>query len=178
MTWTPQQLSEAIGGFRRQIHGMVRRMQLTQTAGAVWQALGHVLFDVGKPETRPVENFSGIGFLARPPDGSTTAEAIVIQVGGQNTPVIIASKDEAVRALVNDIGPDEAVVFNKTVRLYLRSNGKVEIRTHGGTASALATLADLQTLVDTFNGHSHSSNGAPPTPAASDPAGTSTFRAE
>lgn len=147
---------------------MVRRMTVKLTDGGVWQVAGHLLFD-NQREAPPAENYPGIGFAARPPAG-TSAEAIVVQVGGSNQPAIVGLRDEATRAKVSAIVADEAVVYNSVARVYVKADGTIEIRSHGGTALSLATKADLQAVVtylkkqfDPAAGHVHATPSGPTT---------------
>jgi len=73
-------------------------------------------------------------------------------------------------ALPSDVDPSTVVL----------QGDQVVARSVGGTASALATLADLQAQVaylrkqfDSITGHTHAGPGSPPTESAVPPAGTS-----
>lgn len=167
MRYTAEDFAQQIGEFRRKVAGMVRRMSVKLTDGGLWQVAGHLLFD-NQRETVTPENFPGIGFAARPPSG-TSAEAIVVQVGGSNQPAIVALRDEATRAKVNAIVADEAVVYNSVARVYVKADGTIEIRSHAGAAVALATKADVDAVAtflkkhfDTALGHTHAALGSPP----------------
>lgn len=48
----------------------------------------------------------------------------------------------------------------------------------GGTAVSLALKSDVQSLVTTFNAHTHPSNGSPPSTPASSPSGTTVLKGE
>lgn len=153
MRWTPEEFSEAIGGFRRMVAGMLRRMRLGVTDGGIWQAIGHALLNSAERETAEIEAWQGIGIYSKPPAGGSSAEAIVAQLGGDgaNAPAIIATRDEETRAAAfatSDIAPDETALFNSEVRLYLKADGTIEARTHAGVAVALAKNADLKAIVD------------------------------
>lgn len=145
--WTAEDYAEQIGEFRRQLFGSIRRMAISLTSGGIWQAVGHLLFD-GVKETREIELWPGIGFFARPPRGSESAEAIVVNAGGQNNSAIIATRDEATRQLVDDVADDEAAMFNTLARVHVQDDGTIEARTHAGTAKRLATVEDLEALRD------------------------------
>jgi len=167
MKYTAQDFAEMIGSFRRQFGGLIRRMSVKLTTGGVWQVAGHLLFD-NRREAPPAENYPGIGFSARPP-ANDSAEAIVVQVGGSNQPAIVATRDEATRAKVADIVVDEAVVYNSVARVYVKADGTIEIRTHGGAAARLALKSDVDAVAaflklhfDTALGHTHAGAGAPP----------------
>lgn len=141
-----QYYAEQIGEFRRQLAGVVRRMTVRITSGGIWQLAGHLLFSGTQRETREIELFPGIGIYARPPKGSSSAEAITINAGGQNNPAIIATRDEATRQKVDDVSDDESAMYNSVARVYVKADGSVEIRTHGGTAIKLPTFADVQKI--------------------------------
>lgn len=167
MKYTAEDFANQIGEFRRKMAGMVRRMVVKLSDGGVWQVAGHLLFE-GQREAPPAENYPGIGFAARPPAG-TSAEAIVVQVGGANQPAIVGLRDEATRAKVSTIVADEAVVYNSVARVYVKADGTIEIRSHAGAAVALATKADVDNVAtflkkqfDTALGHTHAALGAPP----------------
>ena len=115
MKWTAEEFAQQIGGFRRQLAGIVRRMAVKVTEGGVWQVAGHLLFD-GQRETVPAENYPGIGLAARPP-ASDAVEAVVVQIGGQNQPAIVGLRDEATRAKVSDLVADEAALYNTLVQI-------------------------------------------------------------
>lgn len=132
--WSAEDYAEAIGAFRREFAGAFRRMLVTRSDTGTWQTRGHTIFDPTKPETREIEVYSGIGFFARPPDGGN-GEAVVAQVGGPNNPAIIATRDESTRALVNDLGADEAAAYNSKARVHVTAGGTVDLRTHAAPAT-------------------------------------------
>lgn len=141
---------------------MIRRMAVTLTSGAFWRVVGHKLID-GKPETRDAEVFSGIGFYSRPKAGHQV-DALVVFPGGAANPIIIATRDEDARkAVAAGIAQDETIAFNSSTIVLVKANGTVEIRTAGGTATKLPTLADHNNLRDAFNAHVHLS-AAPSNP--------------
>lgn len=128
MKYTAQDFAEMIGSFRRQVAGIARRMSVKLTSGGVWQVAGHLLFD-SKRETRDAELYPGVGVYARPP-ASDAVEAITVQVGGQNNPAIVATRDEATRAKVADLGVDESTLYNSLVRLHATLAGLIVLRAH------------------------------------------------
>jgi hypothetical protein len=144
-----EQFAQQIGSFRRELAGMVRRMSVRFTGGGIWQLAGHLLFGSNR-EAREIELFPGIGIYARPPKGSTSAEAIVANAGGQNNPAVIATRDEAVRAKVNDIAEDETATYNTLARVYVKADGTIEARTHAGAAVALCKHSDMVSLKTQF----------------------------
>lgn len=148
MKYTAEDFANQIGEFRRKMAGMVRRMVVKLSDGGVWQVAGHLLFE-GQREAPPAENYPGIGFAARPPAG-TSAEAIVVQVGGANQPAIVGLRDEATRAKVSTIVADEAVVYNSVARVYVKADGTIEIRTHAGAAVTLCKHSDMVSLKTAF----------------------------
>lgn len=150
MTWSVQDFAEAAGVFRREMAGAVRRFVIGRSDGGVWQVLGHLLFDPTKRETKDVENYPGIGVFARPPDGA--GEGIVVQAGGPNNPALIAARDEATRAKVNDVAPDETAIYNSAARVHVKANGTIEARTHSGTAEQLAMKSAIDGFFAILNG--------------------------
>ena len=145
-----EQFAEWTGSFRREVAGMLRRMTIGNTiGGGIWQAVGHVLFDIGIQETPDVELYPGVGIFARPPDGN--GELIVAQIAGPNQKAAIAQRDEATRQKVADINPDETALYNSQARVYVKADGTVEIRAHNGAAVALPTMADFNGLITILN---------------------------
>jgi phage gp45-like len=152
MTWTAEDFANAIGEFRRTMRGLVRRVKVDLTdAGGFWRVLGHTLFDPTDREGRDVANYPGIGIAARPPVDAG-AEAIVVNVGGQNNPAIVATRDEATRAKVDDVATDETAIYNSSARVHVKVDGSIEARTHAGTASQLVTMDDFNALIGILNG--------------------------
>lgn len=147
MSWTSEDFAEAIGSFRREVAGVIRRMTIGRSDGGIWQTVGHILLDGTTKEAREVENYPGIGIFSRPPDGGS-GESIVVHAGGPNNPAIVGSRDEATRANVDDIAADESTLYNSKSRVYIKADGSVEIRSHGGAAVSLATKADVRALAD------------------------------
>lgn len=146
MKYTAEDFANQIGEFRRKMAGMVRRMVVKLSDGGVWQVAGHLLFE-GQREAPPAENYPGIGFAARPPAG-TSAEAIVVQVGGANQPAIVGLRDEATRAKVSDIAANETAAYNSLVRAYLKASGTIELRTHAGVAQPTIKGTTYRTAED------------------------------
>jgi len=142
----PRELAEAVGGAARELAGKVRRMIVTRTRTALWQVTGHLLLD-GTTETRDAENFAGgVGFYSRPSEDEDT-EAIVAFPGGPGNPIIVATRQEAVRRVIAaDLNADETQIHNSAVVIRIKANGTVEIRTAAGVAAELATKADLAAL--------------------------------
>lgn len=76
---------------------------------------------------------------------------------------------------------DRVVLGSDGDVLVVTDGGAVEVRSRNGTAVALATKADVQSLVDTYNGHTHIETGATtetPLPEASSPEGTTILKGE
>jgi phage gp45-like len=182
----------------RALGGLVRRMAVDLTSKALWRVLGFLLPD-GRREGVQVEVFPGIGFYARPPAGGKP-EAIVVNVGGAEHPVIVATRDEATRAAaVADVAADEAAIYNSESRLHLKADGTLEARTHAGAAVAVARQDELLALRNyVYNqfkatgGHTHVVSGlgtttitastgvvpGAPTTSPDTPVGTTKFKAE
>jgi phage gp45-like len=161
---TGKQLARVGDPLEIRLRNLVRRFTVTATKGALWKLLG--VRGLADEETGTAEVFHGIGIAARPPvDGQP--EAIVVNVGGAKAPVIVATRDlKTLQAVLADMGELEAgstLVHTEACVIYARPNGTVEIRTPAGTATKLPTLADVQALVDAFNGHRHTSaaSGSP-----------------
>ena len=148
----------------RGLLGRARRMAVRFTE-RLWQLTGHKI--EGVRETIESEPFSGVGFYARPPAGSKTAEAVVISIGeSAQHHVIIATRDEAIRQVWTDeldAGADVAAMFTSTTIVLIKPDGTVEIRSKDGTAVPLAKASELQALAAAFYGHGHPGTGAPPT---------------
>ena len=95
-----------------------------------------------------VEVFQGIGYVARPPDG-TSAEAVLVNIGGFDHPCLVALRDGRTTTAVVDavgLGVDEVIVHNSAVVMKLKADGTVEIRSLNGTAVPLATKADVDAV--------------------------------
>lgn len=175
---TSQDFAQETSEFRRYVYGMIRRFAITLTETARWQLLGQSGGAGGDEILSDVPAFTGIGFYARPPSSGGNPEAIGVGVGGTRTTVIIAARDEATRqAVVGDVPPDSAAMFNTKAVIVINPDGTVEIRSPGGTAHKLVTQ-------EQFMNHTHTTapNGptTPPTAIAPDPAlnGTAVLRAE
>lgn len=164
-------------------------MAIDLTEGVLWRVLGFLL-EGGRREQARVEVFPGIGFYARPP-ASGKPEAIVLNVGGAEHPVVVATRDEKTRAAaVADVAADESAQFNTAARVHVKADGTIEARTHGGVAIALPTMADIAALKAWADLHRHGDpvSGLTTTPVLSvgppvpDPApsatGTTKFKAE
>jgi phage gp45-like len=172
----------------RALIGAIRRMVVTVTSRALWQVTGYEID--GTTETQQAEPFSGIGFYARPA-ASGKPEAIVVSAAGAKSPAIVATRDEKTRAAVaGGLAADEAIVFSSAAVVHVRANGTVEIRTPGGSAVPLATLADVQALREAFNSHVHvltiaaapgsggTGTAAPTATPAPAPAGTTVLKGQ
>ena len=145
-----------------------------------------------------VEVFQGIGYVARPPEG-TNAEAVLVNIGGFDHPCLVALRDAATTAaVVKAVGldPDEGITHNSKSLLKFNADGTVEIRGVNGTAVPLATKADVQALwdylaqqFDPTTGHKHTAPGpitttavqpstAPSSIPVGEPSGTTIFKAQ
>ncbi|HVJ29760.1 MAG TPA: phage baseplate assembly protein V [Gammaproteobacteria bacterium] len=127
------------------------------------------------------EHHQPYGFSSVPLAG---AEAVVVFPNGDRShPLVVSVSDRRYRPTGGQAG--EVTIYNNAgARVILKADGTIEARSAGGTAGALATLADVQALRSTFNTHVHTgvtvgsgSSGAPSTPA-SPPGGTTKFKAE
>jgi len=148
----------------RRVTGAIRRMAIKVTSQVLWQLIG---YKVGaRTETRPAEPFTGIGFYSRPP-ANGKPEAIVVFAAGAKSPAVVATRDEKTRAAIaGGIAEGETIVYSGAAIVYVRNN-TVEIRLANGVAVPLATKADVDALIATFNAHTHlvaalPSTGLPP----------------
>jgi phage gp45-like len=195
---TIKEWREATSAKARHGVGLIRRMAIRLTAGVFWRAAGHLLPDGQTRETQDAEVFGGIGFYARPKQGAN-AEAIVLFVGDDaQNPIIVATRDEAVRKAVADLQQDSTAVFNTTTIILIKPDGTVEIRASGGAATKLPTLADYEALrvfvnnqFSSTGGHTHAvagaatttttsvaAPGAPPAVSVAAPTGTQVLKAQ
>lgn len=184
MKRSPEDFRAEVSAAARDVAGLVRRMAITLTSRPLWQLVGHLLLDGTTRETRDAEPFTGVGFYSRPPaDGNP--EAVVVFAGAGGKPLIVATRDEKTRAAVfaaaGELGPGDAALFSPAAIVIAKADGTVEIRTPGGAAVALATLADVQALRDWAAGMAYGGSGsvvpvggaAPPNPT-----GTTVLKAE
>ena len=148
-----KELAKVTDGATRRLAGLVRRMVVSVTSKPIWKLIG-VRGPDGNDEIVNAEAFTGVGFYARPRATGGKPEAIVVNVGDARVPIVIASRDEKTLAAIREAlgaglpAAGDTLVFaaNGAAVVYLKANGTVEIKTPGGTAVALATLADLQAL--------------------------------
>ncbi len=143
-----QDHAEASKPRNRTLAGLVRRMVVTLTRGGRWQLRG---FAALKEVVTDVEVFQGIGIWARPPAPSSprraTVEAVVLNLGDSDAPIVIAVRDERTRAAVAAaIAEDTTILYNSAVRVELTAAGLLELRGHAGAAVPPALLADLSAL--------------------------------
>ena len=161
---------------------MVRRFAVSKTSTSLWDLLGFE-DDEGSQETTSLETFQGVGYVARPNE-SHNSEAIAVKIGGKSGhSVIVGDRDnDGLRAFAEKqtIDAGEVAIFNDSVMVKLTTSGEILIGSHGGTFQALATKADLQSLVTTFNTHVHPGLSAPIAPPnlAAAPIGTQKLKAE
>lgn len=185
--YTADDFAKALDPYLRKLAGVVRRMgvditKITKVPG--WKVLGHLL-DGGR-ESFTAEIFSGVGFYSRPPKGAK-ADAIVVNAGGADDPVIVATRDEKTRqASAGSLAEDETATFNTLTILIHKANGTIEARGINGVAVPLATKADIDALRTWILTHTHTGvtagavlSGAPPaSPAPPTAAGTTKLKAE
>jgi phage gp45-like len=138
----------------RSFRGALRRLIVTLADGARWQLLGRSVSD--DKETINAEVFGNIGFHSRPRTSGGSPEAIMVSLGGNGSPVVVATRDEQTRATVaGTIAADETAVFNSTAIIVVKANGTVEIRSANGSAVPLATKADIDALRTWASNHTH-----------------------
>lgn len=177
---------EEISKFRRSAAGMIRLMKLSLTDGFFWRVIGHLLMDNRTQETRDAEVFGVLGFYSRPKAGAN-ADAIVVNAAGSANPVIIGTRDEDLRKAVAVLAQGQTAMCNRATIILCKEDGTVEIRTPGGVATKLPTLADYEALRAAFNAHVHvapggstavpTASGSPLIPVAT-PAGTTVLKAQ
>jgi len=149
---------------RRSILGMVRRMTVAVTRKSTWQLIGVILLDGVTKETIEADVFSNIGFYSRPKAGRNAEAAVVFAGAAADNPIVVGTRDEDTRKAVADIDEDETATFNTVTIVHHKKQGFVEIRTPGGTAIKLPTLADHNAMRSAFNGHTHLYAPGPGTP--------------
>lgn len=179
-----QEFNNEQGATSRSLRGMLRRMAIKLTRRATaWQLLGHRIKGE-QQETVDAEPFTGIGFYARPRETSN-AEAVLAQIGEARHVAIIALRDEDLRKLVAGefTSADVTALFNSQSIVVATSSGKVQAKSIGGTAKAVAYHDELVALRDWIKNTmviaTPSGNSTPGTvnnPPTSD--GTSVFEAE
>lgn len=140
---TAAELAAAAGPAAARAAGRLRRMIVDRSLDIVWKLLGYDEVS----EVREADLYQQIGFHSRPAAGAE-AEAIVANIGGAGAPVIIATRNEAVRAQIADLDEDETAIFTSQSIVLIRADGAVEIRSAGGTALALIPLPVLEALRD------------------------------
>lgn len=155
MTWrNSSDFAKDTGFTARFLRGMVRRMVVTLADGVAWQLLGQ-RGGAGGDEVVEAETFPGIGFYASPGSG-TAPEVILAAIGGTKSSVVIASRDQAALAAAQSdarYAAGDAMLYTPSAVVILRaSTGQLELRSRGGAAAPLATLADVQALQAKLNG--------------------------
>ena len=185
MTWRDaKDLRDDVSPPRRDLLGRFRRMVIKLTsrsgaASAIWQMLGH-RDELGRAETVDVEVFPGVGIYARPKAGGK-AEAVIVHVGGPDQPIAVATRNEDIRRQVlADVKEDETAIYTSTAVVLINADGTIEIRSAGGLAVPLATLADVQAIQAALDLHTHA-HGDPTVgtgPAVPAPTGTTKLRGE
>lgn len=155
MTWRgSEEFSLETSPFRRLVRGMIRRVAISLATGTKWQWRGQ-RGGAGGDEIYDAEPFTGIGFFSRPP-ASGSPEAILNAVGGSKNTVIVATRDEKTRRLIDaDVPAGATCVYNDKAMILVKPDGTVEIRLIGGAAIALPTLADYNALRNAYNSHTH-----------------------
>lgn len=114
----------------------IRRMLLGVTSRVFWQLVGYKSHETKQPTT-DAENFSGIGFYARP-RSSDRAEAILASVADARHSVIVATRNEDVRKVMADLDEDETAIFTSSAIVIINADGTVEVRSQLGVAQSLA----------------------------------------
>ncbi len=179
-------LRERTGGGRlggQRLRSRLRRMALAASDALKWIATGYEDGE-GNLEENEAEVFSGIGFYSRP-HGDDRAEVLLLNVEGEaNHPVIIATRSQDGIKRLGTINADETVIFTSQAEVRILNDGTIHARSIDGTAAPVATLADIQALITTFNAHLHTgvttgmASSGPPASPASSASGTQILRAE
>jgi len=132
----------------------LRRAQADVVARAVLQLVNDggslQVVQIGVPETRPdAEHFQPYGFFSVPLAG---AEGVALFPGGdRGHPLVIVMSDRRYRPTGQE--PGTAGIHNQTgARLVVLPNDTIEARTASGTASPVATKADLDALKSAISG--------------------------
>lgn len=154
-TDTTEDARHQISTENRDLNGMIRWMEVKLSGSksptsSRWQLLGVLLLDQVTREVIEAENFSNVGFYARPAPGAN-AEATVAFAGGAQNPIIIATRDEDLRKKVANIDQGETMVFTNKACVYIKADGTIEIRSATGVANPVPTLAEFNALVDKVN---------------------------
>ena len=132
-----------IGTKERLLRSLVRRMVVTATGVASWALRGHG-DERGNFETFSVDIYPGIGFCARPPDGSEAKAVVVAIETSPNRPVIVATRDARTqKAIVEKAGLDanETLLHNADLIIKITREREVLLGLPGGDFQAVA-LAD------------------------------------
>lgn len=167
----------------RMLKGIVRRVLVTLAgSGPSWQVLG-VRSRTGGDEIFEAELFPGVGIFAR---GSSSTEAVVVNASGSKVPMIVATRDEETRKKVaSQVGEGETAIFNGAGIVILKSDGTIHVRSHGGSALAIPTMADYNALKSWLAVHTHIGvttgagvTGAPSAPVVPTASGTTKARLE
>lgn len=158
---------------RRSFFGMIGRVAIKLTGAerkrGFWQVVGAILPDAHTPQAEELEQFSGIGFYARPRVGSNP-EAITACVGADaQNKVIIATRDEKLRRKMANLGEDETAMYNSLAAVTINDNGFILVgsdNVDSGTQFQLAKNDDLNALAAwvraqfaASTGHSHAVAG-------------------
>jgi phage gp45-like len=140
-----KQLREETGAKSRDLRGLARRMLIKFTDNVLWQLTGHRL--EAHTETTVAEVFANVGFFSRPRAGTKTAEAILQRIGDAQHVVIVATRDEDLRAMfAGDFADDDiAALFNSNAIMVIKGS-TAEVKSRGGIALALAPVAELERL--------------------------------
>lgn len=142
-----------LGKLERLICGLVHRVRVVATQGALWKVEGHTDFN-GNVSSYEAETFEGIGFASRP-GAADNAEVIVLQVeAASGHPVIVATRNrDALKKLIQSEGleADETVIFASASMVKIKADGTIELGSIGGTFQPLATKSDIDALKAIFD---------------------------
>ena len=171
---TAEFIAHATGQVGRRIRGMLSRRDLDhdRSEGNRVRAIGREALD-GSAETLDMDAFAPVGILGRP-SGNATVEAAVGFVGSDGAhPIALSFLDHGRRAVIDAVGldADETLIYTSALVIKLTADGKIELRTTGGTAVALALKSDVDSLkaqVDAlqaaYNAHTHAYAPGPGAP--------------
>jgi phage gp45-like len=140
---TARGFADSVGKATGRVAGVLRKMIVQRSAGAVWRVLGFSQID----EATDAESYQGIGFASRPRAGAE-AEAIVLHVGGRETPIVAATRDEGLRQQVAQLSEDETATFNSSSVAKHTAAGTFDVTAAtAGVAQALLTAATAQAFM-------------------------------
>ena len=126
----------------RLVRNVVRRMVVTTADVARWSLRGHG--DGSAFEELVADVFPGIGFCARPPDGSETEAVAVAIEGSANRTIVVAARDSGTQMRIIDkagLSANESMMHNADLVVKITEDRQVLLGMPGGQFKGVA-LAD------------------------------------